>query len=165
MTSKYNLGAARAAVRRAWRMDFRRPHAEWSSSAWHEYAHAVGLPHDCVLPAMCPNPDWAVPTSTARQMWAVARHIYGSVQCRRRSVLYILDVRGVVGSVVINPRCIGIFEDFDDEDYASWGGRRWTIEWADPLMGEKVADAISQLSERWGLEPFPADWMEMEVKE
>lgn len=160
MTSKYDLGAARAAVRRAWRMDFRRPHADWSRSAWHEYAHAVGLPHDCVLPpaSTCPL------KRTAQQLWAVARHVYGSVRCHYGSVLNILDIRGLVASVVIDPKRIGVFEDFDHEDYASWGGRRWIVEWADPLMGDKVADAISQLSERWGLERFPADWMEMEVE-
>jgi hypothetical protein len=156
---KYDTEQVRAAVRRTWRHGFRRPHAGWSRSALHEYAHEAGLPHDCVLPAASTDPR----VMTARQLWAVARRTYGSVRCRYGSVVNILDIRGLVASVYIGTEKIGIFEDFDDECYESRGGRRWIVEWADPAMGEKVADAISQLSGRWGLEPFPADWMETEV--
>lgn len=173
MTStKYDLEAVRAAARRAWRKDHHRgptlrsDSGRWVESMWHEYAHAVGLPHRCVLPATCPNPDWAIPTATARQLWAVGRRLYGSVRCDLYSPsLYFHDIRGVIATVAVSNRRIGVWEDYIDHDCGHWwSGRSWSLEWADPDMGEKLADAISQCSSRWGLEPFPADWMEAEVQ-
>ncbi|MEO2087884.1 MAG: hypothetical protein ABGY75_00075, partial [Gemmataceae bacterium] len=166
--SKYDLETARAAVRRAWRKDqhrgttIRSDVGRWEERVWSEYAHANGLPHRCVLPAVCDDPDWAIRLATLRQLWAVGRHTYGSVSCDDHWFLHFRDIRGVIATANTADKGICVREGhFDEDDYWSdWSGRTWKVEWADPDMAEKVADAISQLAGRWGLEPFPADWME-----